>query len=307
MNIQEFFNNIIESMPAALITVGADLRVKKINTNALRISAIDNEAVLGTSVQEAFPMLEDFIKERKVAPVQQTTVTLDKVEHAANAESADKANINLENLKTYLAYREIDFFLDSIEEGACRASNIVSNMLRFSKPESYSREPLDINLLLEQSINFALKDYEPHDNDGLIDTTIETKLSSNLPKIKVLPVELQQVFINLTRNAEQVHKELKDKDYFETISHESRTEDKDVVITITDNGNGMTDEVVRKAFAPYFTTRSDSGGTGLGLSTVYRTIKTLLGGEIQNRSAPKLGTQFIITLHACGKPLELTS
>ena len=392
MNIQEFFSNIIESMPSALITVDADLRVKQINTNALRISVLGSDEVLNTPVNEAFPMLEDFIDEIKVALVQKTTVTLDKVEYAteglnnyyeitcyplktieevivvqidditqkelleqrilqtekmhsmdglaagiahevnnplsaiingiqnikrrldperaANAEAANKSNINLNDLETYLADREIDFFLDSIEEGAFRASNIVSNMLKFSKPQSYSREPSDINLLLEQSINFVLKDYELHDDSGLTDTQIETNLASDLPKIKVLPVELQQVFVNLIRNAEQAiraRKESEPMNYKGTITLESKTEDDDVIITITDNGIGMTDEVVRKAFDPYFTTRSSSGGTGLGLSTVYRIIKTLLGGEIEIRSAPNLGTQFIITLHSHGKPPEPSS
>lgn len=78
-------------------------------------------------------------------------------------------------------------------------------------------------------------------------------------------------------------------------------------ISVLDNCNAMTDEVVRKAFDPYFTTRPTSGGTGLCLSPAYRIIKTLLGGEIEISSAPKLGAQFIITLHACGKPQEQTS
>ena len=74
-----------------------------------------------------------------------------------------------------------------------------------------------------------------------------------------------------------------------------------------DNCIAMTCEPVRKAFDPYFTARPTSGGTGLGLSSVYRIIKTLLGGEIEIRRAPKPGAQFIIPLHACGQPLELTS
>ena len=78
-------------------------------------------------------------------------------------------------------------------------------------------------------------------------------------------------------------------------------------ISVLDNCNAMTDEVVRKAFDPYFTERPISGGTGLGLSPAYRIIKTLLVSEIEISSAPKLGAQFIITLHACGQPLELTS
>ena len=78
-------------------------------------------------------------------------------------------------------------------------------------------------------------------------------------------------------------------------------------ISVLDNCNAMTDEVVRKAFDPYFTERPISGGTGLGLSPAYRIIKTLLVSEIEISSAPKLGAQFIITLHACAQPLELTS
>lgn len=81
----------------------------------------------------------------------------------------------------------------------------------------------------------------------------------------------------------------------------------DAELCVLDNCNAITDEVVRKAFDPYFTTRPTSGGTGLGLSPAYRIIKTLLGGEIEISSAPKLGAQFIITLHACGKPQEQTS
>ncbi len=58
----------------------------------------------------------------------------------------------------------------------------------------------------------------------------------------------------------------------------------------------MSDELVRKIFGPYFSTRQKSGGHGLGLATVYRIIKSLLGGEIEVRSAVNVGTQFIITL-----------
>ena len=78
-------------------------------------------------------------------------------------------------------------------------------------------------------------------------------------------------------------------------------------INALDNCNAITDEVVRKAFDPYFTTQPTSGGTGLGISSVYRIMKALLGSEIEIRSVPKLGAQFIITLHACRQPLELTS
>ncbi len=382
MDIQDFFANIIESMPSALITVDSQLRIKHINTNALRISCLGTNEVSHSLVDEAFPMLADFRDDINVALAQRTTVTLDKVEYIsedlknyykitcypldtfenvtvvqidditsrelleqrvlqtekmhsldglaagiahevnnplsaiingiqnikrrlesdrpANVSVSNDLDIDLETLNQYLFRREISFFLDSIEEGAFRASNIVTNMLKFSKPSGYSREPCDINQLIEQSINFAIKDFELHEDSSISTTQIDTDFASDLPKVKALPVELQQVFVNLLQNAQQAidsRKEKESGDYKGKIVLETRLEGEDVIVTVGDNGIGMNDDVVRKAFDPYFTTRLHSGGTGLGLSTVYRIINSLLGGEVEIRSAKDLGTQFIITLH----------
>ena len=369
-------------MPSALITVDAELHVKHINTNALRISNVDADTVTDAPVENAFPMLESFRDDIRIALAQRTIVTLDRIEFVhddqksyyqitcypldafeditviqidditsreileqrvlqtekmhsldglaagiahevnnplsaiingiqnikrrlevdrpANTSVADELNLNLETVNDYLHRREISFFLDSIEEGAFRASNIVSNMLKFSKPSGYSREPCDINQLLEQSINFAIKDFELHDDGSFKTTAIEANLAKNLPRVKALPVELQQVFVNLLQNAQQAivaRKATEDESYKGKITLETRLEGEKVVVCIGDNGIGMSDEVARKAFDPYFTTRLHSGGTGLGLSTVYRIINTLLGGEVEIRSTENHGTQFLITLN----------
>jgi signal transduction histidine kinase len=382
MDIQELFSSIIESMPSALITVDGDLQIKHINTNALRISNVNASAVKNAPVDNAFPMLENYRDDIKVALSQRTTVILDRIEYVsedkknyykitcypldaledvtviqidditgreileqrvlqtekmhsldglaagiahevnnplsaiingiqnikrrlepdrpANQGVAMDLELDLEKLNRYLQRREISFFLDSIEEGAFRASNIVSNMLKFSKPSGYSREPCDINQLLEQSINFAIKDFELHEDASINSTTIELNFAQDLPRVKALPVELQQVFVNLLQNAQQAiaaRKAIESESYVGKISLETRVEGDDVVVIVGDNGIGMSDEVARKAFDPYFTTRLHSGGTGLGLSTVFRIINTLLGGQVEIRSAENYGTQFIITLH----------
>lgn len=382
MDIQELFSSIIESMPSALITVDGDLQIKHINTNALRISNVNASAVKNAPVDNAFPMLENYREDIKVALSQRTTVILDRIEYVsedkknhykitcypldaledvtviqidditgreileqrvlqtekmhsldglaagiahevnnplsaiingiqnikrrlepdrpANQGVAMDFELDLEKLNRYLQLREISFFLDSIEEGAFRASNIVSNMLKFSKPSGYSREPCDINQLLEQSINFAIKDFELHEDASINSTTIELNFAQDLPRVKALPVELQQVFVNLPQNAQQAiaaRKAIESESYVGKISLETRVEGDDVVVIVGDNGIGMSDEVARKAFDPYFTTRLHSGGTGLGLSTVFRIINTLLGGQVEIRSAENYGTQFIITLH----------
>jgi signal transduction histidine kinase len=69
-----------------------------------------------------------------------------------------------------------------------------------------------------------------------------------------------------------------------------------VEINFYDDGKGMTDEVQRRAFDPFFTTRRSEGGTGLGLHIVYNLVTRRLGGRIMLSSAPWRGTTFRITL-----------
>jgi signal transduction histidine kinase len=383
VNIQDFFSNIIESMPSALITVDSKLLIKQINTNALRICAVDSDKVLNSSVMAAFPMLQNSQDEIDLALSLNAPVILDRVEYSvgelnsyyqvscyplagvadfiviqiddttrrelleqrilqaekmrsldglaagiahevnnplsaiinaiqsikrrlettrqANIDAAEQTGIALEKLEDYLQVREIKFFLDSIEEGAFRSINVVDNMLKFSSPGGSSLEACDINKLLEQSIKFIRKDYQLQNNINFETIKIESSLAQNLPEIPVLSLELQQVFINLLGNAEQAITLRRQQHNGETpyagkISLETRLQDDSVIIVVGDNGCGMSDDVVRKIFDPYFSTRHDSGGHGLGLSTVYRIINSLLDGEIEVRSALNLGTQFSISL-----------
>jgi len=217
----------------------------------------------------------------------------------ANQETAKALSVDLAKVNEYLEQREITFFLESIEEGALRASNIVSNMLKFSISDTHSTEPYDINLLLKQAITFVEKDYILNNPSSFTDIKTELKLDSTLPQVKVLPMQLQQVFVNLLRNAEQAisARELEaDAKYQGKITIETKIEDSVVTVVVADNGCGMSDKVLKKVFDPYFSTRQKAGGHGLGLSTVYRIIKSLLGGEIEVRSAVNVGTAFIISL-----------
>ncbi|WP_244424671.1 ATP-binding protein [Methylobacterium nodulans] len=69
-----------------------------------------------------------------------------------------------------------------------------------------------------------------------------------------------------------------------------------VAITFSDDGAGMTEEVARRAFEPFFTTRRDSGGTGLGLHLAFNIVTHQLGGRIALTSAPGAGSRFVLTL-----------
>lgn len=229
-------------------------------------------------------------------------------ERPANQQAAEAAGVDLLQVKEYLEQREISFFLESIEEGALRASNIVSNMLKFSISEVHSSEPCNVNLLLEQTLKFVNKDYALNNQSGFKDIKTELKLDPNLPSVRVHPMELQQVLVNLLRNAEQAISARRSanpsEDFEGKITLETKVEEGLLKIVLGDNGCGMEDKVLRKIFDPYFSTRQRSGGHGLGLSTVYRIIKSLLKGEIEVRSAVNVGTQFVISLKLAATPLE---
>ncbi|RYE61311.1 MAG: HAMP domain-containing histidine kinase, partial [Oxalobacteraceae bacterium] len=77
----------------------------------------------------------------------------------------------------------------------------------------------------------------------------------------------------------------------------------EVEIVFSDNGSGMTSEVRRRAFDPFFTTRRGSGGTGLGLNIVHNIVTNRLGGRIDLSSEPGKGTRFHIVI-PCVAPLE---
>ena len=107
------------------------------------------------------------------------------------------------------------------------------------------------------------------------------------------PGYLSQVITNLLVNASLHAFEGVDE---RVISIRVSEDDSQVVIEVSDNGNGMTDEAIAKAFTPFFTTRRGQGGSGLGLFSARRVVESTLGGKLTFRSVKGKGTTFIIFL-----------
>jgi signal transduction histidine kinase len=127
---------------------------------------------------------------------------------------------------------------------------------------------------------------------------MKTEFDERIGNINVVPQDIGRVLLNLINNAFYAVKEKagsKDPGYQPTVEVKTaRTGDK-VIITVTDNGKGIPENIRQKIFQPFFTTKPTGEGTGLGLSLSYDIVK-VHGGEISVESKDGEGSGFVIHL-----------
>lgn len=171
--------------------------------------------------------------------------------------------------------------VDNIIKGVKRAEDLIRQLLAFSRRQMIEPKVIDINKVITDLHTML---------DRLISDDIEfdLKLRENLPFIKADPVQIQQILVNLVVNAGHAIKRQEDKskgkkiristDEF-TITKEmiaqfpGSREGKYIQIGISDTGIGMSDETKQNIFEPFFSTKKEGEGTGLGLATVYGIVK----------------------------------
>ena len=177
-------------------------------------------------------------------------------------------------------------YLESIYREAWRAAKVVENLLAFARRRETKRQYADINEILGKTLE--LRAYELR--TGNIDLVVE--LTPGLPKTRVDFQQIEQVFLNLILNAEQA---ITEANRAGKLSIKTQKMDGRIRISFADNGPGMSAETLDKVFDPFFTTRDQKGGTGLGLSLCHG-IVTDHGGKIYARSKPGQGSTFFIEL-----------
>jgi signal transduction histidine kinase len=185
--------------------------------------------------------------------------------------------------------------LQKINHHGKRASSIVKGMLEHSRQSTGERELTDINQLADEYLRLAYHGLRAKDSDGStlrFNSDYELIADENLPKINVIPQDIGRVLLNLINNAfwavKTVEKPL-------VIVKTEQTENQ-LIIKVTDNGVGMTDEVKAKIFQPFFTTKPTGQGTGLGLSLAYDIVTKGHGGTIEVESVEGEGTTFVVKL-----------
>ena len=185
--------------------------------------------------------------------------------------------------KQKIAYilEDIEDLIDESNDGAIRVRDIVQNLKSFSRVDQTEFTPADINECLESTLAIAM-------NEIKYKATV-VKDFGELPLLPCYPQQLNQVFLNILVNAAQAIEEKGE------IKIKTWAENEKVVITISDNGSGIPDDIKEKIFDPFFTTKDVGQGTGLGMSISYDIIKEH-DGQIKIDSEAGQGTTFTIEL-----------
>jgi two-component system, NtrC family, sensor kinase len=199
----------------------------------------------------------------------------------------EKAGLMLDLIDLSTEFKQKTKFKDltqSIVTSVNRCRKITHRLLGFSKRIDVKIEPIQINTIIHEVIGFLEKDILYRRLE------VNLKLSETLDPILSDHGQIQQVLLNLLTNAFAAVQDERGQVDVET----KNIQDKGVEIKITDNGCGISKEIIKNIFDPFFTTKKEKG-TGLGLSISYGII-TKLGGEIFVDSTQGKGSVFTIIL-----------
>ncbi len=185
---------------------------------------------------------------------------------------------------------------EKINHHGKRADGIVKGMLQHSRSNTGEKEPTDINKLADEYLRLSYHGMRSKDNNFNAD--IETRFDDTVGNINVVPQDIGRVLLNLYNNAfYAVNEKAKQQTagYKPEVSIKTKKINGKIEMVVSDNGNGIPQNIVDKIFQPFFTTKPTGSGTGLGLSLSYDIVKAH-GGEIIVAGKEGDGTEFIIQL-----------
>ena len=218
-----------------------------------------------------------------------------------NRAVAAELGLDLDKLQEYLTRRGIFRFVDGMREAVDRASRIVTDMLAYSRRSASSFVPVHLNSLLDTVLRLAGHDYDLKESYDFRRIRIQRETVGESDRILCDEMAIEQVFLNLLRNAAQAMAANPDERPPE-IRLRVVDEGDQVCVEVADNGPGMTEQVSRHLFEPFFTTKPVGVGTGLGLAVVYFIVTEQHRGTLRVESRPRQGARFIVCLPREGRP-----
>jgi PAS domain S-box-containing protein len=188
--------------------------------------------------------------------------------------------------------------LDKVVQHGKRADSIVKNMLLHSRQGSGDHRPIDINALVEESLNLAY--HGARAEKPSFNITLERCFDQAAGEVDLFPQEITRVLLNLISNgfyaATKRKADANGGSYEPTLAATTKNLGDSVEIKIRDNGTGIPPEVKEKMFNPFFTTKPAGEGTGLGLSLSHDIIVKQHAGSIEVDTKPGEFTEFRIVL-----------
>jgi GAF domain-containing protein len=195
--------------------------------------------------------------------------------------------------------------LDKVVAHGKRADSIVKNMLLHSREGSGERRPVDVNALVEESLNLAYHGARAEKQGFNI--ALERSFDPAAGAVDLFPQEITRVLLNLISNgfyaAAKRKAEADGGSYEPTLSAATKNLGNSVEIRIRDNGTGIPADVKEKMFNPFFTTKPAGEGTGLGLSISHDIIVKQHSGSIAVDTERGKFTEFKIVLPRAGASL----
>ena len=188
--------------------------------------------------------------------------------------------------------------LEKIVQHGKRADSIVKNMLLHSRQGSGEHRPVDINALVEESLNLAYHGARA-EKEGF-NIALERSFDPASGEVDLFPQEITRVLLNLISNgfyaAIRRQTEANGTAFEPTLAATTRNLGDSVEISIRDNGTGIAPDVKEKMFNPFFTTKPAGEGTGLGLSLSHDIIVKQHAGSIEVDTQPGEYTELKIIL-----------
>ena len=188
--------------------------------------------------------------------------------------------------------------LDKVVQHGKRADAIVKNMLLHSREGSGEHRMVDVNALVEESLNLGYHGARAEKQGFNI--TLERSLDPAAGEVDCFPQEITRVLLNLISNgfyaATKRKGQATDDDFEPKLTAATKSLGDRVEIRICDNGTGISPEVREKMFNPFFTTKPAGEGTGLGLSITHDIIVKQHSGSIEVDTRPGAFTEFRVIL-----------
>ena len=203
-------------------------------------------------------------------------------------DDADDINDIMDDLRENLA---------KIKEHGERATSIIQNILQYSRGKEGERIPSDVNALVHEYVWLGYHAMRANYNG--FNVSINEQYVEGVSNIMVVPQDISRAVLNVVNNAFYAvweRSQAEGEDYHPTVDISTTSNGEQFTITISDNGNGMSETVKAKLYENFFTTKPVGHGTGLGMAITRDIIVNKHRGTVDFESTENIGTTFKLTI-----------